>query len=70
LPQKTGLWRYAEMMGIDLSQSDAQAQVEAFRDTFMEVAQWWYALENAYAAACVRRRPQYVTSTIGGKTAV
>jgi DNA polymerase bacteriophage-type len=69
LPQKTGLWRYAEMMGIDLSQSDAQAQVEAFRDTFMEVAQWWYALENAYAAACIRRRPQYVTSTIDGKTA-
>jgi DNA polymerase bacteriophage-type len=69
LPQKTGLWRYAEMMGIDLSQDEAQAQVEAFRETFLEVAQWWYALENAYAAACVRRRPQFVNSTIGGKVA-
>lgn len=66
LPVKTGLWRYAEMMGIDLSQEKAKAQVEAFRDTFMEVAQWWYHLENAFAAACVKRRPQYITSTIDG----
>lgn len=64
--QKTGLWRYAEMMGIDLSQADAMAQVETFRDTFMEVAQWWYHLENAWAACCNKRRPQVLASTIGG----
>lgn len=69
LPVKTGLWRYAEMMGIDLSQSQAKAQVEAFRDTFLEVAQWWLHLENAFAAACDKRRPQYITSTVDGKEA-
>lgn len=69
LVQKTGLWRYAEMMGIDLSQEQAKAQVEAFRDTFMEVAQWWYLLEEAFAGACEKRRNQYITSTIDGKEA-
>lgn len=69
LPQKTGLWRYAEMMGIDLSQEKAKAQVEAFRDTFLEVAQWWYHLEEAWAATCETRRSQSITSTLDGKTA-
>ena len=64
MPQKTGLWRYAEMMGIDLSQQKAQAQVDAFRDTFMDVAQWWLHLENAFAGACNKRRPQFITSTL------
>jgi DNA polymerase bacteriophage-type len=69
LPQKTGLWRYAEMMGIDLSQEQAQTQVEAFRETFMEVAKWWYALEQAYAACCLKRRNQTITSTLDGRDA-
>jgi DNA polymerase len=63
---KTGLWRYAEMMGIDLSQEQAKTQVEAFRDTFMEVARWWYHLEDAFAQACLKRRNQYVTSDLNG----
>jgi DNA polymerase len=66
---KTGLWRYAEMMGIDLSQENAKIQVESFRDTFMEVAQWWLHLENAFAGACEKRRSQYITSTIDGAEA-
>jgi DNA polymerase bacteriophage-type len=66
---KTGLWRYAEMMGIDLSQEKAKAQVEAFRETFLEVAQWWYHLEEAFAAACIKRRSQSITSTLDGKEA-
>ena len=63
---KTGLWRYAEMMGIDLSQERAKAQVDAFRETFMDVAQWWYHLENAYAGCCRKRRNQFITSTLDG----
>lgn len=69
LPVKTGLWRYAEMMGIDLSQEQARSQVEAFRDTFFDVARWWYHLEEAYAAACEKRRDQTITSTLDGKPA-
>ena len=67
LVTKTGLWRYAEMMGIDLSQREAQAQVESFRQTFMEVASWWYYLEEAYAACCLKRSSQYINSSLGCK---
>lgn len=67
LPVKTGLWKYAEAMGIDLSRERAQAQVEAFRDTFLEVAQWWYYLEEAFAGCCNKRRNQYIASSLGCK---
>lgn len=67
LVQKTGLWRYAEMMGIDLSQEQAVAHVEAFRDTFMEVAQFWYYLEEAWASCCQKRRNQTIASSLGSK---
>ena len=66
LVQKTGLWRYAEMMGIDLSQEQAKVQVEAFRNTFMRVAQWWYFLEDGFARCCETRRTQYVNSDLNG----
>jgi DNA polymerase len=64
---KTGLWRYAEMMGVDLSQEAALAQVEAFRETFMEVASFWYYLEEAFAACCTKRRDQTIESSLGCK---
>lgn len=64
---KTGLWRYAEMMGIDLSQEQALAQVEAFRETFMEVANFWYYLEEAYAACAAKKRNQFINSSLGCK---
>jgi len=64
---KTGLWRYAEMMGIDLSQEQAATQVEAFRDTFLEVAGFWYYLEEAWAACCLKRRDQTINSSLGCK---
>jgi DNA polymerase bacteriophage-type len=67
LPTKTGLWKYAEAMGIDLSQGEAMAQVEAFRDTFMEVAEFWYYLEEAFAACCLKRRNQTIESSLGCK---
>jgi DNA polymerase bacteriophage-type len=64
---KTGLWRYAEMMGIDLSQEQALAQVESFRETFQNVAEFWYYLEEAYAACCQKRRDQKINSSLGCK---
>jgi len=67
LVQKTGLWRYAEMMGIDLSQEQTNAQVAGFRETFMEVASFWYYLEEAFAACVQKRRNQYINSSLGCK---
>ena len=67
LIEKTGLWRYAEMMGVDLSQEQAQAQVQEFRQAFMEVAEWWYYLEEAFAACVRTNRNQVINSSLGCK---
>lgn len=67
LVEKTGLWRYAEMMGVNISQDEAHAQVNEFRTSFMDVANFWYYLEEAYAACVLTRREQKVDSSLGCK---
>lgn len=62
---KTGLWRYAEMMGVELTQDQARKQVNEFRDAFMDVCNFWTALEDNFAACCIKRRDQYITSSLG-----
>lgn len=62
---KTGLWRYAEMMGVELSQDQARKQVNEFRDSFMDVCNFWTALEDNFAACVIKRRDQYIRSSLG-----
>jgi DNA polymerase len=57
---RTGLWRYAQMMGIDLTQEQAAAQVQIFRTAFAEVQELWYYLEEAYVACVQTKLPQKV----------
>lgn len=65
--QKTGLWRYAEMMGVDLSQEEAAKQVNEFRMAFMDVCNFWTALEDTFAKCTLTRREQFVQSSLGPK---
>lgn len=51
--KKTGLWGYAENMGVFLSQKESQESVAAFRDLCPEVVDSWKALEQG-AMKCVR----------------
>lgn len=53
---KTGLWGYAESMGIALSQAQAAEAVATFRQAFPEVVQYWYALEEAAYCAVVKKQ--------------
>ncbi len=62
---KTGLWRYAEMMGVELSQEDAAKQVNEFRMAFMDVCSFWTALEDTFAACTLKRRDQSIISSLG-----
>lgn len=50
--KKTGLWGYAENMGVFLTQEESQASVDAFRALCPEIVQAWKDLENA-AKKCV-----------------
>jgi DNA polymerase bacteriophage-type len=62
---KTGLWRYAEMMGIELSEDQAHKQVDEFRMAFMDVCNFWVALENCFAACTITRKKQHIASSLG-----
>jgi len=45
--KRTGLWGYAESMGIEMSREEAHRAVTIFREAYPEVVQTWYDLENA-----------------------
>lgn len=46
---KTGLWGYAEGMGIEMPQEQAVESVRIFRESYREIPECWYAIENAVA---------------------
>lgn len=45
--KKTGLWGYAENMGIALSRVESHKSVRLFREAYPEIPQLWYALERS-----------------------
>jgi len=45
--KKTGLWGYAENMGIDMPRKEAHRGVATFRRVYKEIPATWYALEDA-----------------------
>lgn len=47
--KKTGLWGYAENMGIALSKDDSHKAVKIFRRAYNEIVDTWYAYEDAIA---------------------
>ncbi len=54
---KTGLWGYAENMGVLISQDLAVASVKAFRAEYKKVVALWYDSERA-VAKCIREGGQ------------
>lgn len=54
---KTGLWGYAENMGVLISQDLAVASVKAFRAEYKKVVSLWYDSERA-VAKCIREGGQ------------
>lgn len=44
---KTGLWAYADSLGISMEQEQAKYAVEVYRERFPEVVQFWYDIEEA-----------------------
>lgn len=44
--EKTGLWAYAENMGVKMSREEANRAVAVFRETYSEIKNSWYAIED------------------------
>jgi DNA polymerase bacteriophage-type len=57
---KTGLWKYAEGMGVHLQRHEAHQMVNTFRMTYPEVPNYWYYLEDAFMAAFKTKKRQQV----------
>lgn len=49
--QRTGLWKYAESNGVDLTKEQAHQHVKLFRETYWEIPRLWRELENAASDA-------------------
>lgn len=47
--KKTGLWGYAEGMGVKMTRKQAHESVQVFRETYHEIVTLWYELEKAIA---------------------
>jgi DNA polymerase len=60
--KRTGLWGYAENMGVDITEREAAEHVRLFRETYAEIPSFWRELDMA-ARSAIAGRP----TTIGGK---
>lgn len=52
---KSGLWGYAENMGVHMSKQEAHDSVNAFRELCPEIVDYWFQLEKA-AARCLKTK--------------
>lgn len=57
---KTGLWGYAEGMGVDLTQDQAHEMVNTFRFNYREVVEFWDYMEEAFMAAYSTHKEQMI----------
>lgn len=57
---KTGLWGYAENMGIEMTQEESAAVVAFFRDEYVEIVELWYELERAVRTVIETKQPVHV----------
>ena len=48
--KRTGLWGYAENMGVQMTQGEAAGAVRVWHETYPEGKQYWFDLENAIMA--------------------
>lgn len=62
--KKTGLWGYAENMGIDMTRKEAHRGVAVFRRVYEEIPQTWYALEEAIMRTIRTKQPSTVNDLI------
>lgn len=65
--KRTGLWGYAEAMGVNFTREESHHAVKTFRAAYPEIPKTWYALENAVRDAIRTRKPQKPSFWIAGR---
>lgn len=68
--KRTGLWGYAEAMGVNFTREESTHAVKTFRAAYPEVPKSWYALEDAVKKCIQTKRDQVPTFWINGRKVV
>jgi DNA polymerase bacteriophage-type len=58
--KKTGLWGYAENMGVEMTKKEAAKHVATFRRVYKEIPECWYELEDAIKKTIKRKITTHV----------
>lgn len=61
--KRTGLWGYAENMGVDITEIEADRHVKLFRKTYHEIPKFWSDLDIA-AKSAVKGQPVIVNGLL------
>lgn len=61
---QTGLMKYASDMGIPMTQQEAEHAVKTYRETYVEVPQYWYEHERAARYVLRTHKPYEVGNTV------
>jgi DNA polymerase len=64
---KTGLWGYAESMGIIMSQQDAHDMVHLYRTSYPEVPRYWYKVHDVVKLLLLQHEPAQLDVGLGVK---
>lgn len=57
---KTGLWGYADNMGVEMTKDQCKEAVKIYRSLSPEIVDWWYKLEQAALDCVSEGTPQTV----------
>lgn len=60
--KKTGLWAYAEAMGVEMTKDQAHAAVNTYRTNYAEVCDLWTSYENAIKRCLLSKKTEQVGS--------
>lgn len=66
--ERTGLWGYADSMGIAMTEQQANDSVVIFRETYVEVVEMWWALDRAARELITTGVPQRVGRVVFDKS--
>lgn len=62
---KTGLWAYAEGLGVDLTQEQSKYAVNTFRDSYPEVVEFWDTIDGAVRKVINKKPEKPVVIPVG-----
>jgi len=61
---KTGLWAYADSMGVNFTRDESHSAVQIFREAYPEVVKFWEDIDNAFRQCIITGQSQRVKKVV------